>query len=212
MPLMLLVGFSAVLVLPGLSNGDLSLLTIVRKTFPAWFLGIVGGAGALTAMVPAAIQLLTGATLYAKNLFRPILAPAMPDQQVAKLAKIMVLILTVGALFFAVYTSPSLVSLWLLGSAGVAQLFPGVVLGLFSKRVTTSGVFAGIITGIAIAVFLMLTRRDPYMGVNAGFIALCFNFAVTALVSVLTTARVAGFEETVPGLAASPAGNSATAA
>ena len=62
MPLMFIVGFSALLVLPGLSNGDLSLLTIVRKTFPAWLLGVVGGAGALTAMVPAAIQLLTGAT------------------------------------------------------------------------------------------------------------------------------------------------------
>ena len=97
-PLMLFVGLSAVLVLPGLSNGDLSLLMMVRKTFPAWFLGVVGGAGALTAMVPAAIQLLTGATLYAKNLFRPILAPGMTEQQVAKLAKIMVLVLTSGAL------------------------------------------------------------------------------------------------------------------
>ncbi len=210
MPLMFVVGFSALLVLPGLSNGDLSLLMIVRKTFPAWFLGIVGGAGALTAMVPAAIQLLTGATLYAKNLFRPILAPGMTDQQVAKLAKTMVLILTVGALVFAVYTSPSLVSLLLLGSAGVAQLFPGVVLGLYSKRVTSSGVCAGMVTGIATAVFLMLSGRNPYMGLNAGFIALCFNFAVTALVSLLTTVRVAGFDETLPPLAASPAGDGAT--
>ena len=61
---------------------------------PPWFLGIVGGAGALTAMVPAAIQLLTGATLYAKNLYRPLLAPKATDQQVARLAKILVLILT----------------------------------------------------------------------------------------------------------------------
>ena len=82
MPLMFFVGLTAVLVLPGLNNGDLSLLTIVRKSFPPWFLGMVGGAGALTAMVPAAIQLLTGATLYAKNLYRPILAPRATDQQV----------------------------------------------------------------------------------------------------------------------------------
>jgi SSS family solute:Na+ symporter len=180
---------------------------MVRKTFPAWFLGIVGGAGALTAMVPAAIQLLTGATLYAKNLFRPLLAPGMTDQQVAKLAKTMVLILTVGALLFAVYTSPSLVSLLLLGSAGIAQLFPGVVLGLYSKRVTTSGVCAGIVAGIATAVFLMLSGRNPYLGLNAGFIALCFNFAVTSLVSLLTTVRVAGFDETL-----SPAADGVTIA
>jgi solute:Na+ symporter, SSS family len=141
MPLMFFVGFSAVLILPGLSNGDLSMLTMVQKTFPAWFLGVIGGAGALTAMVPVAIQLLTGATLYSKNLFRPILAPSMTDQQVAKLAKIMVLVLTAGAVLLAIYSSVSLVSLFLMGLAGVAQLFPGVLLGLFSKRVTTSGVF-----------------------------------------------------------------------
>jgi SSS family solute:Na+ symporter len=205
MPLMFFVGLSAVMILPALSNGDLSLLAMVRKTFPAWFLGMVGGAGALTAMVPAAIQLLTGATLYAKNLFRPILAPGMTDQQVAKLAKIMVLVLTSGAVLLAIYSTVSLVSLFLLGLAGVAQLFPGVVLGLYSRRVTTSGVFAGMATGIAIAVFLILTGRDPYRGVNAGFIALCFNFAVTGVVSLLTAVRVAGFDEAIPGLAASHA-------
>lgn len=195
MCLVVFVGYSAVLVLPGLKNGDLALLTLVRKTFPVWFLGFVGGAGALTAMLPAAIQLLAGATLYAKNLFRPILAPNMTDQQVAKLARIMVVVLTLGALFFAIFTSMSLVALLMLGYAGVAQLFPGVMLGLFSKRVTTAGVFAGVVTGIAIASLLMLTGRDPYHGINAGFIALVFNFAVVGVVSALTKVRVSGFEE-----------------
>jgi SSS family solute:Na+ symporter len=206
MPLMFIVGFCAVLVLPGLSNGDLSLLTIVRKTFPAWFLGIVGGAGALTAMVAAAIQLLTGATLYAKNLCRPLMAPGMTEQQVAKLAKIMVLVLTFVALFFAIRSSASLVSLLLMGYAGIAQIFPGVVLGLFSRRVTTSGVFAGLISGLSVAIFLMLAGQDPYQGVNAGFIALCFNFAVTGLVSLITPVRVAEFDETLPSLAAPQSG------
>ena len=194
MPLLLFVGLSAVLILPGLSNGDLSLLAMVRKTFPGWFLGLVGGAGALTAMVTAAIQLLTGATLYAKNLFRPLLAPSMTDQQVAKVAKIMVLALSSGAVLLAIYSSLSLVSLYLLGSAGVAQFFPGVVFGLFSRRVTTYGVFAGMAVGILVALFLMLSGRDPYHGLNAGLIALAINFAVTAVVSKLTPAPTMGFD------------------
>jgi solute:Na+ symporter, SSS family len=202
MPLMLVVGFTALMAMPGLSNGDLSLLTLVRKTFPAWFLGIVGGAGALTAMVPAAIQLLTGATLYAKNLFRPILAPDMTDQQVGRLAKIVVVALALGALFFAIYTSLSLVGLLLLGMGGVAQFFPAVVLGLYTKRVTTSGVFAGMITGLGLLVLLTLTGRDPFYGVNAGFVALCLNFGITTLVSLVTPVTVKGFEEAVPALAA----------
>jgi solute:Na+ symporter, SSS family len=206
LPLMFFVGLSALLILPGLTNGDLSLLTIVRRTFPAWFLGIVGGAGALTAMVAAAIQLLAGATLYTKNLFRPLLAPGMTEQQVTKVAKIMVLVLTAGALVLAISSSVSLVSLFLMGVSGVAQLFPGVVLGLFSRRVTTAGVFAGMFTGITLTVLLMLAGRDPYHGISAGFIALCFNFAATWLVSSLTPVSAAGFDETIPARPASPSG------
>lgn len=207
MPLMFFVGFCALLVLPGLANGDLSLLMIVRKTFPAWVLGAIGGAGALTAMVAAAIQLLAGATMYAKNLFRPILAPNMTDPQVVKLAKTMVLVLTAGALFFAVNSSLSLISLFLLGVAGVAQFFPGVVLGLFSKQTSAAGVFAGLLTGISITALLMLTGRDPYHGLSAGFIAFCLNFAVTALVSLFSPVRVSGFDETIPILAVPQSGN-----
>ena len=195
MPLMVFVGLTALVVLPNLSNGDLSLLTIVRQTFPAWFLGLIGGAGALTAMIPAAIQLLTAATLFAKNLYRPVISPGATERQIANLAKAMVILLTLGALYLAIETSVSLVSLLLLGYAGVAQLFPGVILGLFSKRVTAPGVFAGLSVGIAIAAVLTLTGRDPYRGVNAGFIALCFNLAITAVVSRLTPVQASGFNE-----------------
>jgi SSS family solute:Na+ symporter len=197
--LMLFAGLTAMLVVPGLSNGDIALLTLVRKTFPAWFLGLIGGAGALTAMVPAAIQILTAATLFAKNLYRPVFAPSMSDQQVAKLARIMVLVITAVALFFAIQSSTTLVGLLLLGYAGVAQFFPGIVLGLYSRRVTMPAVFAGLVVGTAILAFLMLRKRDPFVGLNAGFIALCINFAVTGAISLLSPAQLSRFEEPLPG-------------
>ena len=195
MPLMFCVGLAAMLVLPGLSNGDLSLLTIVRKTFPAWFLGIIGGAGALTAMVPAAIQILTAATVFVKNLYRPIVNPGLTDQQVATRAKMMVPVITLIAVGFAIYSSASLVSLLLLGYDGVTQFFPGVVLGLYWNRVTKAGVFSGLIIGITIAVALVLSHRDPYMGINAGLIGLACNFSLTVVISMLTPAEKSGFED-----------------
>jgi solute:Na+ symporter, SSS family len=179
------VGFTAVLVVPGLPNGDLSLLTIVRHSFPPWFLGVIGGAGALTAMVPAAIFILTAATLFAKNLYRPIFAPAMTDDQVAKLARVMVVVLGIISLVLAIYKSATLVGLLLTGYAGVSQFFPGVVLGLYWKRVTMPGVSAGMIAGVVTVIFLMLTHRDPLHGWSAGFVALCLNFLITAMVSCL---------------------------
>jgi solute:Na+ symporter, SSS family len=181
-------GFAAILVLPGLSNGDLALLTLVRQSFPAWFLGVIGGAGALTAMVPAGIITLTAATLFAKNLYRPIFKPTMSDAQVAKLARLMVVVLSLISLYFAIYSAASLVSLLLLGYAGVTQFFPGIVLGLYWRRVTMRGVFAGMITGVATAVFLFVSKHDPWFGWNAGFVALCVNFMITVLLSLLTPA------------------------
>jgi solute:Na+ symporter, SSS family len=184
-------GFAALLVVPGLENGDLALLTMVRRTFPAWMLGIIGGAGALTAMVPAAILVLTASTLFAKNLYRPLFAPGMSDDQVARLARAMVIVLSGVSLYFAMHSSATLVSLLLLGYAGISQFFPGVVLGLFWRRVTMPGVFAGLLAGVACAAVLILGNRDPLGGINAGFIALCVNFAVTTVVSLVVPARSA---------------------
>ncbi len=200
MPLMLFVGLTALMVLPGMSNGDLSLLTLVRKTFSPWFLGFVGGAGALTAMVPSAILILTAATLFAKNICRGVFAPNMTDRGVALLAKMMVLVVTAAAVFSAIHSSMSLVGLGLLGYAGVTQFFPGVVLGLFSRRVTTPGVFAGLVTGFAVTASLMLRHRDPFHGISAGFLAVCLNFAVTVGVSYCTPVEPYRLDET-PALA-----------
>jgi len=197
------IGFAAFLVLPGLANGDLSLLTLVRQALPPWMLGVVGGAGALTAMVPAAILVLTASTLFAKNLCRPIFAPRMTDDQVARLARMMVVALSLISLYFAVYSSTTLVSLLLLGYAGVTQFFPGVALGLFWKRVTMAGVFAGMIAGVACTAFLVLSKRDPFGGMNAGFIALCLNSVVAVLVSLFSPVKTGtlmeNFSSSAPG-------------
>ena len=182
-------GFAALLVMPALPNGDLALLLVVRKSFPAWFLGVVGGAGALTAMVPAAILTLTAATLFAKNLVRPLFARKMTDDQVSRLARAMVLVLSLLSVYFAIYSSTTLVSLLLLGYAGVAQFFPGVVLGLYWKSVTARGVFAGMLAGIGTVSILFLSKRDPWFGFSAGFVALCVNFLITILITLLAPVR-----------------------
>jgi len=186
LPLLFFVGYAAILITPGLKNGDLALLLTVRNTFSPWFLGLVGGAGALTAMVPAAILILTAGTLFAKNFVRPLFAPTMTDDGVARLAKVMVVVITGAAMYFAIYSSTTLVGLLLFAYSGIAQFFPGVVLGLFWRRVTTEGVFAGLVSGVGCAMLLIFTKHDPYFGMNAGFVALCLNFAVTATASFVT--------------------------
>jgi len=194
LPLIFFVGFACILVVPGLSNGDLSLLTVVRKTYPAWFLGVIGGAGAITAMVPAAILTLTTATLFAKNFYRPVFAPGMSDDQVARMAKVLVIVIAAITLYFAIFSSTTLVNLLLLGYSGVTQFFPGVVYGLYWRRATKVGVFIGMIAGVATVAYLTLSKMDPFMGLNAGFFALCVNLVLTTAISLLTRAKPNPFE------------------
>lgn len=202
LPLFFVVGFAAILIMPGLKNGDMALLLTVQKTFPPWLLGIVGGAGALTAMVPAAILILTAGTLFAKNFFRPLFAPSMSDDSVATLAKIMVVIITALAMYFALYSSLSLVALLLFAYSGITQFGPGVVLALVWKRANAAGVFAGLLVGVGLAMALTFTHHDPVGGINAGFLALCLNVLTTVVVSLATPAQPSGFETPVRQMAA----------
>jgi SSS family solute:Na+ symporter len=184
--LIFFVGFTAFLVIPELKNGDMAFLELVNRTYPPWFMGFVGAAGAVTAMVPSAILVLFASTLLAKNVYQAGFRPQAKEETVLRLSRIMVLVITTFALIFAIYFPNELVNLLILGYDGVCQFFPGVVLGLFWKRVTKPGVFTGLVVGIAVVAFLILTGRDPFLGMNAGFVGLLFNSFFAIFISLNT--------------------------
>ncbi len=183
--LVVIVGFTALLVIPGLRNGDLAFLELVNKTYPQWFMGFVGAAGAVTAMVPASVLVLFASTLLAKNVYQAGFAPKANERRILRLSRLMVLVIMGLALFFAVFFPNALVNLLLIGYDGVSQFFPGVVFGLFWKRVTRRGVAWGLITGFCLAAVLVFSHHDPFLGINAGFVALVVNAAVTIVVSLM---------------------------
>jgi SSS family solute:Na+ symporter len=183
--LVFVVGFTALLVLPGLPNGDLSFLALVNKTYPAWFMGFVGAAGAVTAMVPASVLVLFASTLLAKNVYQTGFNPGASPEQVMKLSRFLVLVITALALLFAIYFPKALVQLLLIGYDGVSQFFPAVVLGLFWKRIRALAIWVGLATGIGLVALLVMSGHDPLWGLNAGFVALAANFALTWLVSMI---------------------------
>ena len=83
----------------------------------------------------------------------------------------MVIAISLLSLYLAISSSSTLVALLLQGYALVTRFFPGVILGLFWKRVCMAGVFAGIVTGCATVAFLVLNKQDPFFGWSAGFLA-----------------------------------------
>lgn len=72
---------------------------------------------------------------------------------------------------------------------GFGQILPGILAILFSKRATATGVGSGILTGIAVALFLHFSEISIF-SINNGLIALFFNFTVTIIVSLATSKNV----------------------
>ena len=71
------------------------------ETFDPWFVGVIGGAGVLTALVPGSLILMATATLFANDLLAPLTGIANPDR-IALIARASVPIWALVAVWFAI--------------------------------------------------------------------------------------------------------------
>lgn len=179
-------GFAAVLIVPGLHNTNLALLAAVQKVFPAWFTGIIGGAGVLTAIVPGSLMLMCAGTLISENIYRPLVQHAT-DKQVQTLARVMVWVVAAVTFLFSIHSNATIVALLLMGYNFVSQFFPTLLFAIFARNVVSKvGAFAGIFIGVALVVYFTLSNQSLLWGINTGFWALLVNFVVVLIVSAVT--------------------------
>src|SRR3954452_10970526 len=200
----LLVGFVAVLRLPGLpaDSSDLALLGIAQRAFPDWFVGLIGAAGMLCALVPGSMLLIVSATTVARNIYRGV-NPGVSDATVTTVTKLLVPVIALGAVAFVFAGGQTIVTLLLLGYALVTQLFPALVLSLVRPGwVTRHGAIAGIVVGVGVVAGMTFsgatpgssTTVDSLIGglppfladLNLGVVALAVNFVVMVAVSAAT--------------------------
>jgi SSS family solute:Na+ symporter len=189
------VGFAATLQVRGLSGPDidLALFKLSVKTFDPWFVGVIGATGVLTALVPGSMILITAATLIANNLYRAV-NPAADDRQVSRLAKLLVPVVALVAVFFTLKGGETIVALLLMGYSLVTQLFPSLVLSLARRNIATrEGATAGLIAGVATVAITNLTGVNFHemswlppqiQDLNIGIVALAVNFIVLIAVSL----------------------------
>jgi SSS family solute:Na+ symporter len=185
--LMVFAGLSAMLITPGLTGPavDQSFLLVVQRYFPSWILGIVAGAGALAALVPASALLLAASSVIVKNILGDAFGVATSDRSRTLLTRIVVVVVAVLALGIWMIAQKTVVELLLLYYNGITQFFPGVVAAFVWKRATAWGVGLGILTGVGAAVPMAALNVLPF-GMNAGFVALLINVVVLVLVSLVT--------------------------
>lgn len=189
--LMFYVGFTALLVVPGLKGSDtnFALLDLVKKGEPPAITGLVGGAGALAAIVPAAAIVLAAATLVGRNVYRDLFRPAASPASVLRVSRVFVLVIMAFSLWVAIASPGLIANLLLTAYDGVTQFFPAVALSLLWRRVSRTGVAAGLAVGVGLVLYLVIGHHDPIWGLNAGFVALAANAVVLVAGSLLFPGR-----------------------
>jgi solute:Na+ symporter, SSS family len=196
------VGFAAILRIPDLKGGDidLALFRLSAQTFDPWFVGIIGGIGVLTALVPGSLLLISTSTSIANDLYRGALNPRASDVTVGRVARVLVPLVALVSAYFALNGGGALVSLLLMGYSLVTQLFPGVLFSVCNvRRITASGVFCGIFAGELCVIVATLTHSNlatimPFLpplfkDINVGFAALILNVTVAFAVGFGTQLR-----------------------
>ncbi len=192
------VGAAAILTVPGLTGPaiDLSLFRLSQQVFAPWFIGVIGAAGVLTALVPGSMILMTAATLLANNIYRAAHAQAT-EAGISRLAKLLVPVVALAAVYFTLHGGATIVALLLMGYSFVTQLFPALIASLLPRNpVTTPGAAAGIVAGVATVAVLSLTHTTvatllPFLpgtlqDLNVGIVALAVNLAALVVVSAVT--------------------------
>ncbi len=120
------------------------------KIFPESFAGFCLAAIAIGALVPAAIMSIAAANLFTRNLLGEWRKTPMTAGAESTTAKIVSLLIKFGALAFVLYLPTSLaIQLQLLAGMWIVQLFPSVVLGVFTRFFNGWALLAGWAAGMA---------------------------------------------------------------
>ncbi len=168
---------------------------LIIWAFPSWFAGIAFAAIAIGALVPAAIMSIAAANLYTRNVYRAFIAPVCSDRQEAQMAKLVSLVVKLGALFFIIFLPLKFaIQLQLLGGIWISQTIPAVIIGLYTRRLHHWALFigwaAGILTGTGMA-YASNFQSAVYPLHLAGYVipsyAALYALALNIVVSVVLT-------------------------
>ena len=166
---------------------------LFQKVFPSWFTGFAFAAIAIGALVPAAVMSIGSANLFARNFWKAYVQPTATSAEEARVAKIVSLVVKVGALAFVLFVPLQFaIYLQLLGGLWILQTFPSVVFGLFTNffrgPALLLGWAVGFFGGTAIVIADKLSPLhvvSPGYSVYIGLLALIANVLVAALASAL---------------------------
>ena len=161
------------------------------RIFPEWFAGFAFAAIAIGALVPAAVMSIGASNLFTRNLWKPLVNPSITPEGETQVAKIVSLVVKLGALVCIVFLPTQFaIDLQLLGGIWMLQISPSVVFGLFLKKIDTTGLFWGWCAGIVLGTSLAFSSGilKPVYGISLG----CETFIIyIGLIALLLNCVIA---------------------
>lgn len=127
-------------------------ITMVRKIFPAIVSGLLLSAILSAAMSTADSQLLTSASAFASDVYKPMFRKNASNREMLWVSRVVVLVIALVALLIASNPNSGTIMGLVENAWGVfgAAFGPAILLSLFWKRLTFAGTAAGIIAGAAV--------------------------------------------------------------
>jgi SSS family solute:Na+ symporter len=180
---------------------------LLLHSFPSWFVGIAFAAIGIGALVPAAIMSIAAANLYTRNIHREFINRNPTAKQESHIAKLVSLIVKVGALVFILFVPTQYaIQLQLLGGIWIIQTLPAVMVGAYTRWFNSWALLAGwavgTVAGTAMAVATKLTPTFPlvvgghtFPGYTAVYTVI-LNLAVAAVLTPIFNAI--GSQKTAP--------------
>jgi solute:Na+ symporter, SSS family len=176
-------------------NNNAVVPALFSALFPSWFVGFAFAAIAIGALVPAAVMSIGAANLFTRNFWKAYVQPGIQPAGEAAVAKIVSLVVKVGALvIILVLPTKFALDLQLLGGVWILQTFPAVVFGLFfawfRAPALLLGWAVGLVTGTAL-VFMdgvkpvhTFDLGGDKITLYTGLFALAVNVVVAAIAQV----------------------------
>ena len=142
-----------------LYGANFAVPALFLESFPSWFVGVAFAAIAIGALVPAAVMSIACANLYTRNLYKEFIRPDCTDAEEARMAKIVSLIVKIGAVVFILAIPLEYaINLHLLGGVWIIQLLPPILLGLYTRGLNARALLVGWAVGTAVGTYMAATQ------------------------------------------------------
>lgn len=187
---------------------------------PNWVIALVAAGGLAAALSTAAGLLLAISSAISHDLLKGMITPNISEKQELMASRVAMALAILGAGYLGL-NPPDFAAGTVALAFGLAasSIFPALMMGIFSKRITREGAVAGMIAGIGVTLFYVFQHKgimfvastaflgdmspNWFMGIepNAfGVVGAVVNFAVAFVVSQVTKAPPENVQELVENI------------